>query len=312
MNRILVSLIGLSLVVGVGTATPPSRAAAASAGLQGKKKPPAAAKKKPAPPAKKGGPVVLGTTQLPGDFGQFGTTYTIGKSYPLNFTLKSAEYSVTPLVIGNTTYAPKNDENNGLIGGELWAYLRPLTLTGQVLLDDLDVTNATDEPGSLAFTGSLLWAGAAANVDAGFSLEAVTARAYNTHPPEGRYIYGLRGLATQFSDYVHATLFTDLYLDGLAPGLTVTPRLHALWQGSRDIRQPYPSNEEVGWILESPVERTLRAALQLRYQPDPRFWGRLEYGVNATRTGEDTQVRGVGLLTVGARLSFARPYRVSL
>lgn len=37
-------------------------------------------------------PVVLGTKQLPGQFGKFGTTYTIGKADPLNFTLISAEY----------------------------------------------------------------------------------------------------------------------------------------------------------------------------------------------------------------------------
>ena len=35
--------------------------------------------------------VVLGTTQIPGDFGKFGQTYTVGKSDPINFTLKSAD-----------------------------------------------------------------------------------------------------------------------------------------------------------------------------------------------------------------------------
>jgi hypothetical protein len=39
-------------------------------------------------------PVVLGTNQLPGNFGKLGTTYTIGKESPLNFTLMSAEYRV--------------------------------------------------------------------------------------------------------------------------------------------------------------------------------------------------------------------------
>ncbi|PNA17263.1 hypothetical protein C1X78_26055, partial [Pseudomonas sp. MPR-R1B] len=37
-------------------------------------------------------PIVLGTQQLPGEFGKFGTTYTIGKQNPLNFTLVSATY----------------------------------------------------------------------------------------------------------------------------------------------------------------------------------------------------------------------------
>ncbi|MES2460296.1 MAG: hypothetical protein V4671_06915 [Armatimonadota bacterium] len=71
------------------------------------------AAKKAAPPKPKtaaGGPVVLGTTQLPGDFGKLGTTYTIGKSEPINFTLKSAEYSIVPVMVGNSIYVPKADQ----------------------------------------------------------------------------------------------------------------------------------------------------------------------------------------------------------
>lgn len=60
--------------------------------------------------AKPTGPIVLGTTQLPGDFGKLGTTYTIGKSYPINFTLKSVDYSVVPLTIGQNTWVPKATE----------------------------------------------------------------------------------------------------------------------------------------------------------------------------------------------------------
>lgn len=56
------------------------------------------------------GPIVLGTTQLPGDFGQIGQTYTLGQREPINFTLKSAEYAVTPFVVDNNTWVPKADE----------------------------------------------------------------------------------------------------------------------------------------------------------------------------------------------------------
>ncbi|MBS1720798.1 MAG: hypothetical protein JST35_10160 [Armatimonadetes bacterium] len=54
----------------------------------GKPKP----KPKPPTPSSQGGSIVLGTKQLPGEFGKFGQTYTIGKEAPLNFTLVSAEY----------------------------------------------------------------------------------------------------------------------------------------------------------------------------------------------------------------------------
>ncbi|MEO7718854.1 MAG: hypothetical protein ABIY70_21860 [Capsulimonas sp.] len=66
--------------------------------------------KKAASAKKAAGPIVLGTTQLAGDFGKVGTTYTIGKSTPINFTLKSAEYSVVPFTVGLNTWQPRGDE----------------------------------------------------------------------------------------------------------------------------------------------------------------------------------------------------------
>lgn len=110
LNRnFIYSIVALSLMA--------SAVSAAPANAQGKKpavkKPAAAAgaKKPAAAPAKKpSGPIVLGTTQLPGDFGQLGQTYTIGKSDPINFTLKSAEYSVVPLTVGLNTWVPKADQ----------------------------------------------------------------------------------------------------------------------------------------------------------------------------------------------------------
>src|SRR5689334_6242046 len=98
MNRSVSLIAGLSLVAGLALAPAP-------VGAQ-------TSKTKPAKPAAKpsGGPVVLGTKQLPGDFGQFGTTYTIGKTRPVNFTLRSAEYTTTPFYVGNNTWVPKADE----------------------------------------------------------------------------------------------------------------------------------------------------------------------------------------------------------
>jgi hypothetical protein len=73
-------------------------------------KPPAKSSSKPPVGVKPSGPIVLGTNQMPGDFGKLNTTYTIGKSSPINFTLKSVEYSLIPLSIGNSTWVPKADE----------------------------------------------------------------------------------------------------------------------------------------------------------------------------------------------------------
>lgn len=57
-----------------------------------------------------GGPIVLGTKQLPGDFGKLGQAYTVGKESPINVTLKSAEYTVEPFNTQSSTLIPKADE----------------------------------------------------------------------------------------------------------------------------------------------------------------------------------------------------------
>jgi len=52
----------------------------------------------------------VGTTQLKGEYAEFGTTYTLGKTDPLNINVKSAEYSVEALKIGENTWVPNADQ----------------------------------------------------------------------------------------------------------------------------------------------------------------------------------------------------------
>lgn len=60
----------------------------------------AQAQKKPVPkkPATSQA-IVLGTKQLPGDFGKVGTTYTLGKDSPINVTLLGLEYSLNRALV---------------------------------------------------------------------------------------------------------------------------------------------------------------------------------------------------------------------
>ncbi len=205
---------------------------------------------------------------------------------------------------------PKNDENNGAVAGLIWLHAGRFTLHGQLMFDDFDVLNG-QEPASFAITGSLVYA-ARADVDLGGGLEAVAARTYNTIQPEGRFLYLLRGLATQFSDYVHAHAFADLYL---VPDLTLTPRLDVLAQGEGDIRQPFPAKDaDVPGILTGTVERTVRTSVRLFFQRDPRWWVRLDLGVNFTKNkgsvkGAD-ETRFVGLAEFGIRLTFDRNFKL--
>jgi hypothetical protein len=50
---------------------------------------------------------VTGATALVGGVGELGKTYTIGKRSPLNFTLKSAEFSLKRTQIGSSNFTPE-------------------------------------------------------------------------------------------------------------------------------------------------------------------------------------------------------------
>lgn len=94
----------LSFIVSIGIA---GMALSAPTKKSPAKKPPA----KPGKPSKPFPPrVVKGTTQLAGDNGQFGVTYTIGSENSFNITLNSAEFSVAPIHLSEFTYAPAGNE----------------------------------------------------------------------------------------------------------------------------------------------------------------------------------------------------------
>ena len=215
-------------------------------------------------------------------------------------------------VVDNT---PKNDENNALLAGLLWAQVRRLTVHGQLMVDDLNVQGKGNETLSFAFTGSAVYALSAMDVWA--SLTAVAARTYNAPQPEGKYIYLHRGLATQFSDFVHGSVALDVYLDRVVPGLRVTSRMDWLWQGEQDIRQTFPANEAVlDNILEGTVRRTVRPSLHVVYQPRHWWWIRLDAGYNVIQNQDHVSgyndMRFTGLLEAGVRFRIDRAIRVSL
>lgn len=202
---------------------------------------------------------------------------------------------------------PKNVENNGTVGGALWVYHRGWTLNGELYLDDFDVLNG-NEPTAAALTGTLGRAEVLPRLDAEFGLTAVTARAYNATQREGLFTYALRGLGTEFNDYVRARLSADWYpIDGL----TVSPDVEALWQGERSIETPYPDND-VRTILTGEVARTLRIGSELRYLRDPRWWAGVDLGVNLNDAADVPGAEFSGLVTLGLRLSTAGAVRAGL
>lgn len=202
---------------------------------------------------------------------------------------------------------PKNDENNGFLGGLMWAQYKRLTLHGQFYIDDIKL-QPSKGPETITFIATGSAAYALRRADLVFSLDAVTSRAYNAPQAPGKYMYLNRGLATQFSDYVQAALATDVFLDSWTPGLRMGGQLSLLLQGERDIRQRFPGlDERPRNILDGDVKRTVRGAVKAAWQPRHWFWISIDLGINSTAQDyAERETRLVGLVHAGFRLTLDR------
>lgn len=220
---------------------------------------------------------------------------------------------VQPAVI-ETDNRPKNDENNGLLGLAIWMRRDRLRLHGQLVVDDFDFLHA-DERASFAASLSARLPSVRAGLDAGLDATAVASRTYNTFQPEGRYLFLNRGLATQFSDYIETSVHVRAYADGILEGLVLEPRLTGLWQGERDLRQPYlGSDNDFPTLLVGTVERTIRLALRTAWEPSSTMRLVLDAGVNQVsawghRPGIDrTRFSATGAVQI--RFAGTRPLRL--
>ncbi|MCY4000809.1 MAG: hypothetical protein OXF84_08400 [Bacteroidetes bacterium] len=196
---------------------------------------------------------------------------------------------------------PKNDDNNGFLAGLLWTQLNRWTIQGQLMVDDLRIqSNTGPETITFALTGSAVYA--LPSTDIKFTFETVSSRAYNAPQTEGQYIFLNRGIATQFSDYVHSSLSAEFYLDHRVPGLRMLPKIDLLYQGERDMRQPFPeSSEVIENLLDGEANRTMRTSMSMMYQPVHWWWIGVDAGYNINR-GESNQF--IGLVSAGIKVNF--------
>lgn len=209
---------------------------------------------------------------------------------------------------------PKNDENNGLLAAMAWAQYKAWTFQGQWLLDDADILNQSGEPASIAFSGSLAYAGLA-RADLGTAWTAVAARTYNAHQPEGRYTHLLRGLGAPYNDYVHGAAYAAFYAGSKEFDLTISPRLDILWRGEADVHDPYPSPADgTAFILDGVAERVARPGLRLRAQYGDAWWGEIDMGPAFIRNeGHREGVhRTVFTVTLSAMARFGGAGRIAL
>ena len=204
--------------------------------------------------------------------------------------------------------APRNNENNGIVGGLFWVQRGRTTVTGQLAFDDFDLFNSL-EPPSIAVTGQAVVAGIGDAVDVGVDLTVVTARAYRSALPEQVYTYALRSLGAPAADLVDVRLFADASLESVLPGLTVGPEARFVQQGEGSFVTPYPANAAPTLGIGD-AQRTLRLGLRADLT-HPWWFVRGSVGVNRTRNegfvrGAD-RTRVVGLVEAGARIRLAAP-----
>jgi hypothetical protein len=186
--------------------------------------------------------------------------------------------------------APKNDENNLLIGGMIWGQFKNITLNSQLMIDDFEHTRNVGEPTTFTFLSSLNYAMKRSAVDLRAEFEAVAYQSYNTdlaigfEQPEGRYLYLNRGIATPTNDYVKLKLYPNFYLDQYVTGLKVSPYLTYFLKGEQVINQPFarrnPDGSVIDIILTGEVEKTIRGGLHILYQPKANIWFELDTGYN--------------------------------
>jgi len=153
------------------------------------------------------------------------------------FSLKFANpFNVALWEIDNR---PKNDENNGMVGG-FFSYRGARTMAnGELLLDDADILNNT-EPASLSAHLGMSRQGILPGMNFGLSATLVTSRAYNSEQAEGRYVYLGRGIATQHSDFGHIRGHVDWLR---IPGWLIRAGVDILREGEADFRTALPPLE---------------------------------------------------------------------
>ncbi|MBO6576354.1 MAG: hypothetical protein JJ896_16705 [Rhodothermales bacterium] len=180
---------------------------------------------------------------------------------------------------------PKNEENNALLGVMITARPDAWLLHAQLMVDDVDLFFG-DEPASFA-AAVVAEHRVRPRLVMRAHAEAVASRTYNTFQPEGRWLYLQRGIATQFSDYVQTRLGAEF--SNAAFNLHIEPYLQGIWQGERDIRQPFRFDDTFATLLVGTVERSLRAAVRVRARRD-RGYLILDAGFN--RISNDRHISG--------------------
>jgi hypothetical protein len=208
---------------------------------------------------------------------------------------------------------PSDDRSQNLmLGLQWWRTWGWLELSGQVLLDDIDLKpeHSRRAPTRYGLASAVRFLPRGRFLEATLSYQRLSSFAYRSNRPEDRYDFLGRGLGDNFADYDLWSASVEFYP---FPSCWLAPTFQALRQGEGDLRVPFPAYDQ---FLQSPslflgtVEATRRASLQGRYQPARYVWFAWDLGQNWIRDADHVpgrqRSRFVGLATVGFRLELGQ------
>jgi hypothetical protein len=210
---------------------------------------------------------------------------------------------------------PADARQNLMLSGQVWWRLRPVILSGEFLLDDIDVAPAGDtaEPLVYAFSATLAMPAVARWLDLRAQYQQVSAWAYRAYNTTDRYSYLERGLGENYSDYDRLTVAADLFPP--LGGLRLTPTVQFQRQGEGSFRDSIPGGRYAGEpaLFVGVRERILRAGLAGRYQPVRFAWLAWDVGYNRVKNrahvagADENLFSAVAELGVRIELPIRRP-----
>jgi hypothetical protein len=209
--------------------------------------------------------------------------------------------------------APPDGTQNLTLDWQIWWRPGPVTLSGELMLDDLDVIpGARDpEPTLYALRIGVEETSLLPGVDVAVEYQRVSAFVYRTPNVVDNYTYLQRGLGTNFSDFDRVTVLVDVHPP--LPGLRLTPLVQILRQGEGDLRYAIPPMAEYlasRSIFLGTTERTIRLGVRGRYQPTRHIWLGFDIGRNFVTNAEHVQDRAraefAGTASLGVTLDVPR------
>lgn len=201
---------------------------------------------------------------------------------------------------------PKDVTANLALNAQLWYRGGPWVLTGEFVLDDVDVTPPEEretEPFTYAGQAGVRYVTPLPWLELQASYKRVSAFSYRTPAVIDVWTYLGRGIGDNFSDYDRLTLQLD-WFTGI-PGLRLSPTVQYQRKGEGSLRELVDVENFLGRpdFLLGTSETTTRLALRGRYQPSRYFYLEWDAGENFVTDREHVEGDDVTEFSAVARFA---------